>query len=148
MTTDALSARVRALLDRARREVSDPAARETLDATLRRLDEPMRVAIAGRVKAGKSTLLNALVGEELAPTDAGECTRIVTWYRDGPTYQVVVHPLEGEPTPRPFERVSGAIQVNLGYPGRAGRPPHRRAAEPPAARAHPDRHARPRLTLQ
>ena len=41
----------------------------------------LRVAIAGRVKAGKSTLLNALVGERLAATDAGECTRIVTWYR-------------------------------------------------------------------
>ena len=38
------------------------------------------VAIAGKVKAGKSTLLNALVGEEIAPTDAGECTRVVTWY--------------------------------------------------------------------
>ena len=37
-----------------------------------RLEGPLRVAIAGRVKAGKSTLLNALVGERLAPTDAGE----------------------------------------------------------------------------
>ena len=52
-----------------------------------RLDEPLRVAIAGKVKAGKSTLLNALVGEALAPTDAGECTRIVTWYRNGLTYR-------------------------------------------------------------
>ncbi len=116
MTTDALSGRVRALLDRGRREVSDPAGRHTLDAALRRLDEPMRVAIAGRVKAGKSTLLNALVGEELAPTDATECTRIVTWYRDGPTYQVFVQPIQGAPAPRPFERVDGAIQVSLGIP--------------------------------
>ncbi len=43
------------------------------------------MAIAGKVKAGKSTLLNALVGEQVAPTDAGECTRVVTWYRDGPS---------------------------------------------------------------
>ena len=43
------------------------------------------MAIAGKVKAGKSTLLNALVGEQVAPTDAGECTRVVTWYRDGAT---------------------------------------------------------------
>ena len=50
-----------------------------------RLGEPLRVAIVGRVKAGKSTLLNTLVGEELAPTDAGECTRVVTWYVDGPS---------------------------------------------------------------
>ena len=34
-----------------------------------------------RSRPGKSTLLNALIGEDLAPTDAGECTRIVTWYR-------------------------------------------------------------------
>ncbi len=58
------------------------------DATVRRLDEPLRVAIAGRVKAGKSTLLNALVGERLAATDAGECTRIVTWYRHALGYRV------------------------------------------------------------
>ena len=32
-----------------------------------RLDGPLRVAIAGKVKAGKSTLLNALVGEKVAP---------------------------------------------------------------------------------
>ena len=59
-----------------------------VDAVTRRLDEPLRVAIAGRVKAGKSTLLNALVGERLAATDAGECTRIVTWYRHGLGYRV------------------------------------------------------------
>ena len=53
-----------------------------------RLEGPLRVAIAGRVKAGKSTLLNALLGEQLAPTDAGECTTIATWYRHGADYAV------------------------------------------------------------
>jgi hypothetical protein len=79
-----------------------------------RLDEPLRVAIAGRVKSGKSTLLNALVGERLAPTDAGECTRIVTWYRDGHTYQVVAHPHGGEPRQLRFTREDDAIEVDLG----------------------------------
>jgi hypothetical protein len=51
-------------------------------------DEPARIAIAGMVNAGKSTLLNALVGERVAPTDAGECTRIPTWYRKGRHYEV------------------------------------------------------------
>jgi hypothetical protein len=85
-----------------------------LDVLAARLDEPLRVAIAGKVKAGKSTLLNALVGEELAPTDAGECTKIVTWYRDGHTYRVLLHPRRGEPVQRPFRREGGAIEVELG----------------------------------
>ena len=91
-----------------------PAARQRLQAVLDRLDEPLRVAIAGKVKAGKSTLLNALVGEELAPTDAGECTRIVTWYRDGITYRATMEPHEGEPRQVPFTRDGGAITVDLG----------------------------------
>ena len=84
-------------------------------ATVRsRLDEPLRVAIAGRVKSGKSTLLNALVGERLAPTDAGECTRIITWYLDGHTYQVMAHPTNGAPRQLQFTREAGAIDVDLG----------------------------------
>nr|MDT0663168.1 dynamin family protein [Micromonospora sp. DSM 115978] len=79
-----------------------------------RLDEPLRVAIAGRIKAGKSTLLNALVGERLAPTDAGECTRIVTWYQDGHTYQVLARPYQGPPRQVRFSREDGAIEMDLG----------------------------------
>ena len=80
----------------------------------RRLGEPLRVAIAGKVKAGKSTLLNALVGDLLAPTDEGECTQIVTWYQDGHTYQVLLVPHEGEPRQLRFERDAGAIDIDLG----------------------------------
>lgn len=80
---------------------------------LDRLDEPLRVAIAGTVKAGKSTLLNALVGELIAPTDAGECTRVVTWYRDGPTPRVVSYPDTGPPEPLAVHREDGALSVRL-----------------------------------
>jgi hypothetical protein len=73
------------------------------------------VAIAGMVNAGKSTLLNAMVGEELAPTDAGECTRIVTWYRDGPAYRVLVRLSDGTEELRPFDRVAGALRMSLGH---------------------------------
>ena len=79
-----------------------------------RLDAPLRVAIAGKVKAGKSTLLNALVGELLAPTDTGECTKVVTWYRDGHTYEVLLHPAGGgDPVQARFHRDDGAIDIDL-----------------------------------
>jgi hypothetical protein len=114
--TSELLDRVRALLDRAVAELTDPTVRARLLDARRRIDEPLRVAIAGKVKAGKSTLLNALVGEELAPTDAGECTRIVTWYADGPTYQVTAYLRDGTAEPRPFNRVGGAVRIDLGRP--------------------------------
>lgn len=107
----ALLAQTRELLDLAQREIG---AGVEVEAIRRRLDEPLRVAIAGKVKAGKSTLLNALVGELLAPTDTGECTKVVTWYRDGHTYQVMLHPNDGSaPTQVRFRRDDGAIEIDL-----------------------------------
>lgn len=107
---------VSALLDRALAQTADPGLRDRLTLARRRVGEPLRVAIAGKVKAGKSTLLNALVGEELAATDAGECTRVVTWYADGPTYAVTAHLHDGRTEQRPFDRVSGAVHIDLGRP--------------------------------
>jgi hypothetical protein len=51
---------------------------------------PLRVAVAGRVKAGKSTLVNALLRQRVAPTAVGECTKLVTWYSYGVPEQLCV----------------------------------------------------------
>ena len=91
-----------------------PQAANWLRQHLARFEEPLRVAIAGKVKAGKSTLLNALVGEEIAPTDAGECTRVVTWYQDGPSPKVLMFPREGPPRPLTVARRDGALTIDLG----------------------------------
>lgn len=94
--------------------VADPPTTSAVETIRGRIREPLRVAIAGRVKAGKSTLLNALLGEELAPTDAGECTKIVTWYRHGPTYRVQLELRDGTSRPARFTRDSGFVDVDLG----------------------------------
>src|SRR6185503_3000939 len=78
-----------------------------------RLVEPLRVAIAGKVKAGKSTLLNALVGEPLAATDATECTKVVTWYVEGQRYQATLEPREGEPVHIALKRDATGITLDL-----------------------------------
>ena len=92
----------------------DSAGRARLDSALGRLDEPLRVAMAGRIKAGKSTLINAFLGEQVAPTDTGECTRVVTWYRGGPSPRVRVVPMVGDPVERPVHRVDGRLQLDTG----------------------------------
>jgi GTPase SAR1 family protein len=48
-----------------------------------RLREPMRVAIVGLIKAGKSTLMNALLGEAIVATGAVEATFNVNWLKYG-----------------------------------------------------------------
>jgi hypothetical protein len=108
--------RVRLLVERARVEYdSHPSAAATLDALAARLDEPLRVAIAGRVKSGKSTLLNALVGEPLAATEVGESTRVVTWYRHGRTYSAFIQ-RRGAKSLEPvgLRRLGGAIDIEPG----------------------------------
>jgi hypothetical protein len=105
--------RTRSVLTTARQVYQDTTHDTRLSELADRLDEPLRVAIAGRVKAGKSTLLNALVGDRLAPTDAGECTRIITWYQDGHTYQVTAHPTGEAPRQLRFNRDQTAIEVDL-----------------------------------
>jgi hypothetical protein len=111
---DQLTESVRSLTQMALERALDAASHEQLDEALTRLSQPLRLAIAGRVKAGKSTLLNALVGEELAPTDAGECTRLVTWYIGGASAQVVVQHRDGRRVARPYRRDGGALDVDLG----------------------------------
>ncbi|MET0813022.1 MAG: dynamin family protein [Microbacterium sp.] len=106
-----------ALLDRARELYrDDPDAVDLLDSWLRRVHEPLRLAVAGMVKAGKSTLLNALLGEKIAPTDAGECTRTITWYRYGATAKVTAHLADGTQARLPVRRDDGHLVLDLdGY---------------------------------
>ncbi len=113
MSADTLLERIQALLNEARVAYVGSANLSQIDAIEARLNEPLRVAIAGKVKAGKSTLLNALVGEELAPTDAGECTRVVTWYRNGHTYSVTMTRDDGSSRPLTFKRENGALDIDL-----------------------------------
>lgn len=108
------SAQVLALLTDTGQRLAPGPYRTTIEQIAERLQGPLRVAIAGRVKAGKSTLLNALVGERLAPTDAGECTRLVSRYRNGGSYQVSAELHAGGTQQLPFRREDGSLRVQLG----------------------------------
>jgi hypothetical protein len=110
----ALIDETRTVLGHAARLYAPTPVSDRLAALVERLDAPVTVAVAGRVKSGKSTLLNALVGERLAPTGTGECTRIVTWYRDGHTCRVDAYPRGAPPRPVGFARRGGALSIDIG----------------------------------
>ncbi|MCX2933865.1 dynamin-like GTPase family protein [Mycobacterium sp. CVI_P3] len=108
------SDQVRAILSGTRRAYQgEPAYRERpdvwgeLDRIAGRLNQPIRIALAGTLKAGKSTLVNALVGESIAPTDATEATRIVTWFRHGPIPKVTANHVGGRRSNVPIARDGG-----------------------------------------
>lgn len=88
-------------------------ARDDLLAIRRGLDEPVRVAVTGRVNAGKSTIVNALLRQRIAATDVSECTKHVTWFRYGVPERVDVVMVDG--TRRPVRlRADGRLPDRLG----------------------------------
>jgi GTPase SAR1 family protein len=53
--------------------------------------EVFRLLVLGDMKRGKSTFLNALMGENLLPTDVNPCTAVLTILRYGSEKRVTVH---------------------------------------------------------
>src|SRR2546430_15910551 len=70
MAPGPLSARVAGLCQEVGHRLGGPTQAQVFDVR-RRLSEPLRVAIAGRLKSGKSTLVNALIGRRGAPPQGG-----------------------------------------------------------------------------
>lgn len=69
-----------------------------------RVQTPPRIVIVGRIKAGKSTLLNALVGAPVAETRALEATNVVTVYQNGMPDRAVAYLRDGQQVPIPIQR--------------------------------------------
>ncbi|MFB9431706.1 dynamin family protein [Streptoalloteichus tenebrarius] len=107
-----LSAAVADLCQRLRPQVCDRTAAGFRE-VLRRLSAPLQVAVAGRIKSGKSTLVNALIGRRVAPTDVGECTRLVTRFQYGTVDRVEVVFTDGRKQVLPFD-AHGMIPAELG----------------------------------
>jgi GTPase SAR1 family protein len=81
--TDPTVAELRRLCTATAARLTDTGLRERVTAVHGLLGRPLRVAVAGAVSGGKSTLVNALLGRSVAPADAGESTRLVTFYEYG-----------------------------------------------------------------
>jgi ribosome biogenesis GTPase A len=55
-----------------------------------------RLMVLGDMKRGKSTFLNALIGENILPSDVNPCTALLTVLRYGKEKKVTVHFKDGK----------------------------------------------------
>jgi hypothetical protein len=74
------------------------------------------VAVGGQLNAGKSTLVNALLGQRLAPTGGTEVTLVSAWFKSHHMNRVWVHFRDGRPPVAVPSRVGGGVPQSIPYP--------------------------------
>lgn len=105
----------------------DPGATIHVDALVRRQDEPLRVALAGMTRCGKSTLLHALIAADLSFDTLTEWPQLVTVYRFGPVPRVSMTSADGASVALALDRrgdrvvivdadLSGAERLEVEWP--------------------------------
>ncbi|GIE30552.1 hypothetical protein Ait01nite_035970 [Actinoplanes italicus] len=114
--TDPTVAELRRLCTATAARLTDPALRERVTAVHALLGRPLRVAVAGAVSGGKSTLVNALLGRSVAPADAGESTRLVTFYEYGADDGLVLAELDTGEVHTTRLDPGGRFPADLGVP--------------------------------
>jgi GTPase SAR1 family protein len=114
--TDPTVAELRRLCTATAARLTDPALRERVTAVHGLLGRPLRVAVAGAVSGGKSTLVNALLGRSVAPADAGESTRLVTFYEYGTDDGVVLAEMDTGEVHTTRLDPDGRFPADLGVP--------------------------------
>jgi hypothetical protein len=105
---------VRDLLSEASRVYRDSRRATTwLRDHLYRFDEPLRIAVTGRANTGKSTLVNLLIGEDVAPLSITGEGEPLTWYQDGSVPRVTVYPGQGSAHEVPVARLGSGLRLDL-----------------------------------
>ncbi|MEV1156873.1 hypothetical protein AB0J27_15895 [Micromonospora chokoriensis] len=78
-----------------------------------RLEQPLRIAVAGPWRSGKSTVVNALMGEEVAPVERAD--GVFTWYEDGPVPRATAYPSGQPPQELAVVKSATGLRVDLGW---------------------------------
>ena len=88
-----------------------PRATNWLRHHISRFDSPLRIAVVGRPGSGKSTVVNAIVGDEVAPVAVEG--PVFTWYQDGPQPRATVYMRQGPPVEPPIGRTDSRLDIDL-----------------------------------
>jgi hypothetical protein len=137
MMDDELSDRTHQLLaEAAHLYRGDGPAAALLGEHLDRLADPLRLAVAGPPRVGKSTLVNALVGEDVAPVEVAGVTRLITSYRDGPQPRAQLYAGAGAPYDVAMAPATSGLRLTTRLPayddGATPDQPHRAGIEWPS----------------
>src|SRR5690606_35938354 len=100
---------------------SIPEISQRLQALRERVHQPLTVGVLGEVKAGKSTLINALVGADVAPVDVLEATQWVMVIQHGSTARASLRFTDGssrEGTPQEVHDLLFAERQNPDFVSR------------------------------
>ncbi len=136
---------------------------EDLTKLLQRIQsQQFRLAIVGEFSQGKSTLLNALLGEEIQPTRAIPCSGALTVLKYGPKKRAICHYTDGTQEVIPIDQYqekasipeeeamgdrshglseSNIIEITLEHPGLELCRHHVEIIDSPGLNEHPDRTA-------
>ncbi|WP_117215080.1 GTPase domain-containing protein [Allorhizocola rhizosphaerae] len=87
----------------------DPRVSAHVHHQITRLNDPLRIAVMGQAKSGKSTLVNAILGEEIAPV----FENVLTWYHDGPTPLITAYTVTGAAHDLPATRSAAGTRIDL-----------------------------------
>ena len=70
-----------------------------------------RIIFCGEFKRGKSTLINAILGQKALPMKVAPCTGVITEVKYSPDPKVLVHPLRGDPFKASHEDIKKYIAI-------------------------------------
>ncbi len=93
-----------------RRAAAHPALAPLCDSLGRELDRPMALAVVGEFNVGKSSFVNALLGEEIAETGVTPTTATLHVFRFGPTRRARVHLADDRSLEAAFSEVAATIE--------------------------------------
>ncbi len=111
--TAALGDLVWGMLNEALESYADsPRASDWLRYHMDRFREPLRIALAGPPECGKSTLVNAMVGERIAPIGSPAGVVVSTWFQDGPAPRVTVYSAQAPARELPVSRGDDGLRVD------------------------------------
>jgi hypothetical protein len=81
---------------------------------LSRFEQPLRIAVVGPWRSGKSTLVNAIMGEEVGPVEVEDGRQVFTWYEDGPNPEVTAYAADGSARQLAVTRSASGMRLDLG----------------------------------